>query len=117
MMNWSWTPIGAKPIHFYHSKMWEDKAKYFLYEICDHVVVPIHVALYGCPPPRISDRILGNLGKIEYWYIEEKISYIRVFGCSVPPHALSKFLPDRLVCREVAYQSMAGGINNELKAA
>jgi hypothetical protein len=117
LMNWSWTPNNAEPIHFYHSKLWEDKAKYFFYEICHHVVVPIHVALYGFPPPRISDRIMGNLGKIADWYIEENFSYIRVFGCSVPPHALPKFLPDRLVCREVAYQTMTGGINKELKAA
>jgi hypothetical protein len=23
LMNWSWTPASAKPIHFYHSKLWE----------------------------------------------------------------------------------------------
>jgi hypothetical protein len=27
LMNWSWTPTSAEPIHFYHSKLWEDKAK------------------------------------------------------------------------------------------
>jgi hypothetical protein len=34
-----------------------------------------------------------------------------------PPHALPKFLPDRLVCREVAHQIVAGGIGIELKMA
>jgi hypothetical protein len=34
-----------------------------------------------------------------------------------PPHALPKFLPDRLVCREVAHQIVKGGIGIELKAA
>jgi hypothetical protein len=114
-MNWSWTPTSAKPIHFYHSKLWEDKAKDFFYEIFHNVVVHVHIALYGFPPPRISDRIMGNLGKLADWFIEEKFSYIRVFGCSVPPHALPRFLPDRLVCREVSYQTMTGGINKELK--
>jgi hypothetical protein len=60
---------------------------------------------------------MGNLGTFADWYIEEKFSYIRVFGCSIPPHALPQFLPDRLVCREVAYQIVAGGITKELKAA
>jgi len=78
-------------------------------------VVPIHIALYGFPPPQISERIIGNLGKITYWYIEENFCYIRVFGCSVPPHALLNFLPDQLVCREVAYQTVTVGINKELK--
>jgi hypothetical protein len=40
-----------------------------------------------------------------------------VFGFFFPPHALPQFLPDRLVCREVAYQTVAGGITKELKAA
>jgi hypothetical protein len=103
LMSWSWNPTNAEPIHFYHSKLWEDKARHFFYEICHYVVVPIHISLYGFPPPRISDRIMANLGKVSDWYIEENFSYIRVFGCSVPPHALPKFLPDRLVCREVDY--------------
>jgi hypothetical protein len=59
---------------------------------------------------------MGNLGKLADWFIEENFSYIRVFGCSVPPHALPQFLPDRLVCREVVYQTVVGGINKELKA-
>jgi hypothetical protein len=28
LMNWSRTPTNNEPIHFYHSKLWEDKAKY-----------------------------------------------------------------------------------------
>jgi hypothetical protein len=55
-----------------------------------------------------------NLGKLEDWYTEEHFSY-RVFGYSVPPHALPKFLPERLVCREVAHQTVLGGIGKELK--
>jgi len=117
LMSWSWTPTSVEPIYFYHSKLWEDKAKDFFYEICNYVVVPMHIALYGCTPPRISDKIITNLGKIVDWYIGEHFSYIRVFGCLVPPHALPNFLPDRLVCREVAYQTVTGGINKELKAA
>jgi hypothetical protein len=74
--------------------LWEDKEKYFFYEICNYVVVPMHIAIYGCPPPRISDKLVTDSGKIVDWYIEEHFSYIRVFGCSVPLHALPKFMPD-----------------------
>jgi hypothetical protein len=116
LMGWSWTPTNAEPIHFYHSKPWEDKAKDFFYEIYNYLEVPMHIAIYKFPPPRISDKIVTNLGKIANWYIEEHFSYIRVFGCSVPPHALPKFLPDRLVCREVEHQTVLGEINKDLKA-
>jgi len=76
----------------------------------------MHTAIYGFPPPRISEKIMANMDKIADWYIEENFSYIRVFGCSVPPHALPEFLPERLVCREVAHQIVHGGISKELKA-
>jgi hypothetical protein len=102
LMDWRWTPNRIEPIHIYHSKIWEEKAKEFLYEICNRVVVFMQTSIYGYPPPRISDKIVTNLGRIKDWYIEEHFSYIRVFGCLVPPYALLQFLPDRLVCREVA---------------
>jgi hypothetical protein len=76
----------------------------------------MHTAIYGYPPPIISNKIVTNLGKIVDWYIEEIFSYIRFFMCSVPPHALPEFLPDRLVCHEVAHQTVHGGISKELKA-
>jgi hypothetical protein len=58
---------------------------------------------------------MGNMGELEDCFIEENFSYIRVFGCSIPPHALSRFLIDRLVCQEVAYQTVTRGINKEMK--
>lgn len=80
-------------------------------------MVPIHVAIYGHSPPRISEKNMGNLGTFADCYIEEIFSYIRVFGSFVPPHSLPKILPDRMVCREVACQTISGGITKELKAA
>ena len=72
---------------------------------------------YGCEPPRISESISGNLKEIADWFFYENFSYVRVYGCSIPPHALPKFLLDRLVCREVAHQIVKGGIGIELKTA
>jgi hypothetical protein len=78
-------------------------------------MVPLHVAIFGHPPPRISDSIVMNLSSIVDWYVEVKFSYIRVFGASVPPHALPLFIPDKLACREVARQTIISGISKELK--
>ena len=77
----------------------------------------MHNMFYGCEPPHISETVLENLKEIANWFIDENFSYIRVYGCSIPPHALPKFLPDRLVLREVAHQIVKGGIGIELKAA
>jgi hypothetical protein len=117
LMNWSWNPTYPEPIHEYNSKIWEENAKDSFYEICHFVVIPLHYMLYGCVPPRISELVTGNLKAVVDWFIEDNFSYIRVFGCSIPPHTLPKFLPNRLVCREVAHQIVAGGIGIELKMA
>jgi hypothetical protein len=75
----------------------------------------MHIVIFGHPLPRISDNVIINLGKVEDWYIEEHFSYIRVFTFSIPPYALPQFLPDRLVCCEVARQTILDGIRKELK--
>jgi hypothetical protein len=60
---------------------------------------------------------MGNLGNLTDWFIEENLSYIKDFGWLVPPHALPQFLPNKMVCREVVYQTVARGINKDLKVA
>jgi hypothetical protein len=116
LMSWSWNPSCTEPIHKYHSTLWEDHAKDSFYEICHFVIIPLHKILFGLEPPRISQAIIENLKTVADWFIEEHFSYVRVFGCAIPPHALPKILPDRLICREVAYQLVNGGIGTELKA-
>ena len=96
--------------------LWKENDKNVFYEICHFIVIPMHKMFYGCEPPRILKTVSENLKEIAYWFIDEKFSYIRVYGCSIPPHALPKFLPDRLVLREVAHQIVKGGIGIELKA-
>jgi hypothetical protein len=49
------------------------------------------------------------------WYLEVKFLYIGVFGTFVPPYALLLFLPDKLLCREIARQTVLGRISKELK--
>ena len=114
-MNWSWNSTYPEPIHEYHSKIWEENAKDSFYEIFYFVVIPLHQMIYDYAPPRISELVIGSLRVIVDWFIEKNLSYNRVFRCLITPHALPKFLPDRLVCREVAYQIVIGGIEIKLK--
>jgi hypothetical protein len=117
LMNWSWNISCPEPIHKYHSTLWEENAKDAFYEVCHFIIIPMHRIFFGCEPPRIYDAITKNLKAVADWFIEENFSYISVCGCSIPPHALPKFLLDRLVCREVAHQLVKGSVGLELKAA
>ena len=83
--------------------MWEENEKDHFYENFHNVIIPIHEVLYGNIPPRIFEQIMGNLGAIEDWYIEESFSYIRFYGCFSSPRDLPKFILDRLICSEMAY--------------
>jgi hypothetical protein len=96
--------------------LWEENAKNAFYEIFHFIIIPMHKMFYGCEPPRISMSVSGNIKAMADWFVDENFSYIRVYGCSIPPHALSKFLLDRPVLREVAHQIVKGGIGIELKA-
>jgi hypothetical protein len=60
LIGWICIPNSAEPIHIYHSKLWEDKAKDFFYEICNWVVVSMHTAIFGNPPPRILEKLWLN---------------------------------------------------------
>jgi hypothetical protein len=83
--------------------------------IFNWVMVPLHVSIFGHLPPRISDNITANLSSVEDWYIEVEFSYIRVFGTSVPPYVMPLFLPEKLVCHEIARKTVLGGISKEVK--
>jgi hypothetical protein len=117
LMNWAWSPTQEKTVHKYHDKLWENNTNKFIYEIFNWVMVPLHIAIFGLSPPRISDSIAANLSHTADWYVEEEFSYFRVFGAAIPPLALPLFIPDKLACREIARQTVIGGVSKELKAS
>ena len=80
-------------------------------------MLPLHIAIFGHPPPRISNNVAANLSGIADWYVEAEFSYFRVFGAVVPPLALPLFIPDKLACREIARKIVIGGVSKELKAS
>jgi hypothetical protein len=115
LMRWAWTLAEDRPIHEYYEKLWENKTDSFAYEIFNWVMVPLHIAIFGHPPPRILDNIAANLSGIVDWYMEAEFSYFRVFEATVPPLALPLFIPDNMACCEVTRQTIIGGVSKELK--
>jgi hypothetical protein len=115
LMSWSYNPSNVEPIHVYHSKLWKDNATEFICEIFNFVMVPMHVSIFGNTPPRILDSIATNLISVAKWYVEVEISYLMFFGASVPPYSLPLFVPDKMVCRKIAKQTVLSGISKEIK--
>ena len=53
---------------------------------------------------------------IARWFEEELFTYVIVFGSTVPPHVLPFNILDKLLAREIAYQTCSeGGLTKGLK--
>jgi hypothetical protein len=58
--NWAWTPDQG-PVHVYCSQLWEANCKEHFYDICDHFLTPLHKAIFGSYPHRISPGAIKSL--------------------------------------------------------
>jgi hypothetical protein len=52
--------------------------------------------------------------KVVHWYLDERDTYIRVFGATGAPHLLPVYVLDRLVVAKICYQTILQGYNATL---
>ena len=94
LMDWNFSSCPGH-IHTYFSILWVLILMDCFYHIGDNFLVPLHRLLFGYPPARFSESPISALKEIVDWYVFEKYSYIRVYGCQDSPHTLPTFIPDR----------------------
>jgi hypothetical protein len=111
--NWVWDSSKA-PIHEYFSQLWEVNYKNHLYDICDYFMAPLHKIIFGVHPHRISPGAIKDLKGIGDWYMTKYYTYVRIYGATGPPHLLPKYVPDKLLAHEVAYQTIDKGVTTYL---
>lgn len=109
-MGWAWS-ISNIPVQVYCKDLWEKKYKRQYANICYHFFAQAFELILGKPAPRLSDEAMQVLSNIGDWYIEKDLTYIRIYGATAAPHLLPKFVLDRLVLREIAYQTILHGFN------
>jgi hypothetical protein len=64
--------------------------------------------------PKAVDAAKRVVSKVGHWYLDERETYIRVFGATGAPHLLPIYVPDRLVLGEICYQTILQGYNATL---
>jgi hypothetical protein len=69
--------------------------------ICDEFIAMIHFIIFRQNCPRLLEAIKKMISKVGHWYLEEKSTYIRVFGVIGAPHLLPACIPDHLVLGEI----------------
>lgn len=109
LMGWTWKP-DMPPVHIYCCELWASNFRKHIYEICDNFMAPLHSLIFNKPAPRLSIEARNTIRSIGDWYIEEFYTYIRILGHTSAPHLLPKYVPDRLVLREIAYQTVVEGV-------
>ena len=88
----------------------------YFYENFHGVMLPLYRMLCNKDAPRFSPEMEVDILPIGRCFGEEFFTYVRVFRCIASPHVLPLYVPDKLLAREIAYQTCGvGGMNKELK--
>ena len=74
--------------------------------ICDQFITRIYFLLFREECPRFSEEAKKVISKVGHWYLDERETYIRVFGATGAPHLLPIYVPVRLVLGEIFYQTI-----------
>jgi len=70
--NWAWIP-NTREIHVYCSQLWELNCKENFYNLSDYFLAPLHKAMFGVHPHRISLGAIKSLKGIGDYYIKNSI--------------------------------------------
>jgi len=71
--------------------------------------------IFNKKAPRFSQEAATDLLAIGKYFIEEWFTYIRVFCSTADPHVLPLYVFDKLLAREIAYQTIGKGLTKILK--
>jgi hypothetical protein len=104
-MKLSWH-ASELPIHVYFDILWERRYKKSYSLICDQFITRIHFMLFKKECPRLSAAAKNMISKVGHWYLDERDTYIRVFGATREPHLLPVYVPDWPVVGEIRYQTI-----------
>jgi hypothetical protein len=62
----------------------------------------------------MTDKEIFIIKRINDWYLMGNGTYIRVYGAMKSPYFLPRFVPEKLVLQEVAYQTNIHGVGGML---
>ena len=108
-------------IHLYCKELWKENSYKEMYIICNHFLAEAHQLLFGSEMPRITKARRDPISLIRNWYMLKDFTYIYLTRIMVAPHLLPRFVPDKLMLKEFAFQLFEIGqtadlIRRKLKA-
>jgi len=114
-MGWKWTLQDPYQIHLSHKQIWESHYIPHFYKTFHVVVLPLHQMIFNKKAPWFSQKAAVDLPTVSKYFIEEWFTYIRAFGSIDDPHVLPLYVSDKLLARDIAYQTMGKDLTKVLK--
>ena len=79
-------------------------------------MLPLYKMLYDKDAPRFSPKAEVDILPVVRWFGEELFTYVKVFESLASPHNLPLYVPDKLMAREIVYQTCGEvGLTKDLK--
>jgi len=114
-VGWKWTIQDPYPIHVSHKKIWESRYIPHFYKIFHSIMLPLHQMIFNKKAPRFSYEAAANLLAVGKYFIEKWFTYIMVFGSTIDPCILPLYVSDKILGREISYQTVGKGLTKVLK--
>jgi hypothetical protein len=96
------------------SVLWENRYKKPYAMICDEFLARVYSIIFKKSFPRLSESTKKVISRIGHWYLEEKRTYLRIFGATRAPHLLPAYVPDQTSAGRIFYQTILQGFNASL---
>lgn len=114
-MGWKQTTEGPVDIHIFHSMLWDTKYENHLYKIFHGFILPLFQAIFNEKAPKLSKEAQADFFSRGKWFGEELFTYVQLFGSLCQMHVLHFYVPDKLLKREVAYQTVENDLTRFVK--
>ena len=93
----------TQAIHLKTKVFWESRYKSDIEQISQIFIPALYGKLFGQDTPCMSWREMETLGQVAHWFPFAEYTIIRVFGTLKAPHALPRFITDKVLMREVCF--------------
>jgi hypothetical protein len=112
-MNLRWH-VAELPVHVYFNILWENRYKNLMHSSAMNSSPTFILLFLRRNAQDYLQTAKKMIEKVGHWYLDERSTYIRVFGATRAPHLLPAHVPDRLVVGEICYQTILQGYNATL---
>ena len=100
----NWDPKQTREIHLQTKVFWDSRYKQYIESISQVFIPALYKKLFGQDAPCMSWRAMETLVKVAHWFPFAEYTFIRVFGSFRAPHAMPRFVTDRMLMQEVCFQ-------------